>query len=96
MGIDEMSSRQDGMTEHHTRPGIAHYFPDLGADIFLVTVQGAAVTHRFLFTEGASFEAPARIVDQIQALTTKTFLRRVMVGPAVEADHHLHRPPFAF
>jgi hypothetical protein len=56
------------MPHSHARPGVAHYSSDARAHVGLEAVDGASGTGGLLVSEGASFDSPARVIEESGAV----------------------------
>ncbi len=56
------------MPDGHARSGVAHHGSDARAHVGLEAVDGASGTGGLLIPEGASFDAPAGVVEELGAV----------------------------
>ncbi len=82
------------MFPEHARPGVTHHDLDLFTSRALITMDRALGTCRFFFAEPTAFQSHLGVIKKLLALRAQPGCRLMMI-PAVDFDHHLHRFPFA-
>lgn len=81
--------------KQHPRSGIPHHLPDPFPVGRRIAMDPAQFTGRLLPAETAAIQPPAGKVAQRGTGRTQR-LRSPVMRPAIEADHALHHPFFAF
>ena len=92
--VEQVQDGQDGVTQEHARPGVAHHRPHTPAHVGPVTVHRTVGAGGLAGGEGAAREAPARIGEQLGALGAGRVVTR-MVGATIEVYHGLDCPRFS-
>ena len=54
--MDQMADGHQGMVPDHTRPSIAHHFPDPLAHLRFITMDGAVLAGGFFNSKGAFYQ----------------------------------------
>lgn len=87
MSGNHVPGRQHGVAPQHARPGPAHHQPDALTLGRFVAVHCAIGAGRLGLAKHATFQAPARIIVQFEAVTTQRGVPRAVMAAAIHPEH---------
>lgn len=91
-----MVGRQNGVSEDHSRSGIAHDSFDLFSHFLAITMNRATIAWRLVLFERAPLETSHDVSFQLFALPTQRGPGTTVLPSAKNANHFEDRPSFAF